>query len=334
MGRTVIDHGCRNQFLFNLALAYLKCGLELDSTYNLQLHICNMEEREIAGRTEILWEGKPVHVLHYCGPSRYKHPALRPPEAQTVHQVHQPRETVVDCFQRVEAMLPSERLKARRVKSILYSLTQIVDAERYLCIDADMLVLEDLTPVFTTLDVCPSTSILVARWQGVEKFTLGEQLRGACDGKPDDLVRILEDPGQELNYPFVVNDGLFAGRKEALVMVEATLRKMKSEVIAWGDGHSMRNEFLFNLALARIGCAVELDGAFNIQLFAQDVNLYQDGSRIVAQWRGKPAKVLHFCGGGRNKYPQWRGRFAARHGRGSDLTAHLMKRSEEDKRYL
>ena len=67
---------------------------------------------------------------------------------------------------------------------------------------------------------------------------------------------------------------------------------------------------MFNLALARLGCGVELDPAYNVQLHTQNVDLRWVGGRMEALWNGRKARVLHFCGVGRGKYPEWRNLFA------------------------
>ncbi len=67
----------RNQFIFNLALAHLKCGSELDAIYNLQLHVHDAELRDVNGRLEATWLGHAVCVLHFSGNGRRKYPEFR-----------------------------------------------------------------------------------------------------------------------------------------------------------------------------------------------------------------------------------------------------------------
>ena len=108
----------------------------------------------------------------------------------------------------------------------------------------------------------------------------------------------------EGNFDLPVNDGLFAGSRGALLALDGLLRRWPS-ASAWVDERRdicWRNQFVFNLALARLHCAVELDPVFNIQLNSQDVALSGDGEMpMSAHWRGQPVRVLHFNGGGRQK---------------------------------
>jgi hypothetical protein len=68
-----------------------------------------------------------------------------------------------------------------------------------------------------------------------------------------------------------------------------------------------RNQFLFNLALARNNCGVELSSAYNLQLNVNNARIVREAGRLRADWDGKPVAVIHFNGNGRNKCAEWRG---------------------------
>jgi predicted O-methyltransferase YrrM len=200
------------------------------------------------------------------------------------------------------------------VKSVLYSAARAVDAESFLCLDADMLVLGDLRPVFAALDACPPRSVLACREaNGEGETTLARALSEVYAGKPADLARITGRARGEGGYALVVNDGLFAARREALLAVDETIRGWEG-ARAWVDERAdvwWRNQFVFNLALARLGCGVELSGVYNVQLNSQDVEASVSAGRARAVWRGREARVLHFNGSGRRKHPELRGRYSA-----------------------
>jgi predicted O-methyltransferase YrrM len=198
-------------------------------------------------------------------------------------------------------------------KALLYSVARVVDAQQFLCLDADMLVLDDLRPIFAALDACPEGRILVCGEGGSGAFNhLGYAMKTIYGGVDADRRRLEITPEEEA-YPLVVNDGLFAGGRTALLALDGVIRAMP-QASAWTDGHERvwwRNQFIFNLALARLRCGVELDASYNIQLHTQDVDFWEDGARMRADWRGRTARVLHFSGGAKRKYPAWQGRFAA-----------------------
>jgi len=197
-------------------------------------------------------------------------------------------------------------------KAVLYSVARVVDARQYLCLDADMLVLGDLRPVFSALDACPEGSILACREGNNGSLDqLGKALPCVYGGNHSDLHR-LSISSEEAAYSLVVNDGIFAGGRAALLAVDGVIRAM-SNAAAWADDHRTvwwRNQFVFNLALARLGCGVELDSSYNVQLHAQDVQIRQEGARVRAEWQGRQVRVLHFSGGAKRKYAEWQGLFA------------------------
>jgi predicted O-methyltransferase YrrM len=201
-------------------------------------------------------------------------------------------------------------------KAVMYSIAYAVDAQQFICLDADMLVLGDLRPVFGAIDACPPGSILAVRegngrgWHGFQN--LSHALKSVYGGKESDFRKLLSNPNGEGDYTLVVNDGLFAGSREALLGLDNTIRSMP-HAVQWTDERRdiwWRNQFVFNLALAQMKCGVELDPVYNVQLNSHDVEISEVDGRLQADWFGRVARVLHYNGLGRNKNPEWRGRFS------------------------
>jgi len=194
------------------------------------------------------------------------------------------------------------------VKAVLYSIARVIRAEQYLCLDADAVVLGSLAPLFAALDAAPAGSILVCREANHSgPYKLADALLHTSFGSPLDLRRILGQVNGEGEYPLVVNDGMFAGTAAALCAVDGVMRRMP-QAIAWMEERRRvcwwRNQFLFNLALARLHCGVEVDGRSNVQLHTQDVQVGGEDRNVRVSWRGRPVRVLHCCGVGKQKYPQ------------------------------
>lgn len=200
-------------------------------------------------------------------------------------------------------------------KAVLYSVARVVPAHRFLCLDADTFVLGDLTPFFGALDVCKPVTILASREGNSDGYRdLQHVLEHAYGGTLADFQDIVGDASNgEARYPLVVNDGVFAGSRGALLALDATLRAMPG-ARAWLDKRpdvSWRNQFLFNLVLARLGCGVELDPTCNIQTHTSEVAVGDTAVRPDVSWQGRPVRILHTSGGGRGKYPQLRGIYGA-----------------------
>lgn len=198
-------------------------------------------------------------------------------------------------------------------KALLYSAALVINAQQFLCLDADMLVLGDIRPVFTAIDACPPGSILVCReGNGHGLHNLEHAFQTVYWGSRTDWQQVFDASPEEAAYPLVVNDGLFAGSRAAFLALDGIIRAMPGAA-AWIDQHRhnwWRNQFVFNLALARLRCGVEIDPAYNVQLHMQEVEITDQHGRMRAAWHGRPVRVLHFCGAGRHKYPEWRNRFA------------------------
>ncbi|MDQ3917701.1 MAG: NPCBM/NEW2 domain-containing protein [Acidobacteriota bacterium] len=197
-------------------------------------------------------------------------------------------------------------------KAVMYSAAHFIDAEQYLCLDADMLVLGSLRPVFAALEACPRGSIFACREgmnKGLKRLGLAlEQIYGG--GEAD--AELLGMTPEELAYPLVVNDGLFAGGRAALDALDAVIRSMP-RAIEWVDAHphySWRNQFVFNLALARLDGGMELDSSYNVQLHVSDVRFEDGPAGVRAEWGGRPARIVHFSGASKRMHPEWQGRFA------------------------
>src|SRR5262249_47289671 len=190
----------------------------------------------------------------------------------------------------------------------------VIDAEKYLCLDADMLVLGDLSPLFDALHAFPAGSILACREANDQgEGNLGAALQHTYYSKHADLDRLLPHANGEANYSLVVNDGLFSASRSALLALDGVIRSMP-QAASWVDeGRTFcwwRNQFIFNLGLARLKCGIALDDAWNVQLHTSDVTILAEGNRVRAHWQGRPVRVLHFCGKGRSKYPHCRGLYA------------------------
>jgi hypothetical protein len=195
------------------------------------------------------------------------------------------------------------------VKSVLYSSGLATAAERYVCLDADVLVLHSLRPLFDAVSVFPVGSVLAAREaNGVKTMNVREAVSAIYAGRETDLRWIMGSVNGEPDYPLVVNDGVFAASRDALFALDGTIRRWPG-ARDWTDQYRdnwWRNQFVFNLALAHLRCGVETDGACNVQLHSQEVRRREGDGRAL--WRGRAPKIMHFNGWGREKYRDWRER--------------------------
>lgn len=191
-------------------------------------------------------------------------------------------------------------------KALLYTAARVIPARRFVCVDADMIVFTDLDPLFTAIDTCVPGSLLVCREANDHRYTdLAHILRTAYQGGSPSFF----DPGSPLaSYPLVVNDGLFAGDREALLALDQAVRGLPG-AIDWVDENpaiDWRNQFVFNTAIAGLGNVVELDPTWDVQLHAQQVEVADAAGQPVARWGDRYVRVLHFCAPAKHLHPELR----------------------------
>jgi predicted O-methyltransferase YrrM len=223
----------------------------------------------------------------------------------------------IDCARiasKYKAVLIPCRSRARvnpMSKAILYSVARVAEADQYLCLDGDMLILGSLFPVFSALEACPEGSILAVReGNGHRLHNLDYALTNVYGGTHEDQQRFFG--ASEGAYSLVVNDGIFAGSRPGLLALDGAIRGIQGAASWIDQRHDIwwRNQFIFNLALAGLRCGVELDGSYNVQLHVQDVQMRRAPTGVEAEWHGRRVRVLHLSGAGRRKYPQWQGLYA------------------------
>jgi len=201
------------------------------------------------------------------------------------------------------------------IKSILYSVAHVVDADTYLCLDVDTRILNEIRSLFGALEVCRSDAVLVAR-DGLTFQDLADVLVRAYGGQVDDLRRLCSGPCEDVaRYPLVVNDGVFAARRETLIALDRAVRDMP-EAVAWIDEDgpaTLRNQFLFNLFLAQHDCAVKLDRRFNAQYHDPDAKLVEGASGLQATVQGGTAHIVHLTTPqGKREFLRWEKSFRGR----------------------
>lgn len=201
-------------------------------------------------------------------------------------------------------------------KAAVYSAARAVEAKRYLCLDADVLVLGSLEPLFAAIDALPPRSVLAARESnGRDCRDLGEAVAHefVYRGQRSDIEEIVGRRDGLAGYPLVVNSGVVAASREAMLAVDASVRSMPGarKWVEEAPHLGWREQFVFNLALAQLDCGVELDSSFNLQLHTTDPSVRISAGRPVASWHGRPVRILHLNGGGRYRHAEVQGRYAA-----------------------
>jgi hypothetical protein len=206
-------------------------------------------------------------------------------------------------------VLPLRALRAPGpcLKGALYSLAAVVPARQYLLLDADVLVLGEIGPLFDRLDGEPEGSTLLAREGPVDRpRPLAEGLVAVHRATPAEVESLCPDVASRTRT-FCVNDGVVLAGREALAGLDCAVRAHPAWV-AWGQARRdvrWRQKGVLNLALATAGRAVELDALDNFQLNTDSVQEDRSTGFLRALSSALPVRVLHFNGLGRRLWHRW-----------------------------
>ncbi|MGL5096495.1 MAG: hypothetical protein ACRDD1_12955, partial [Planctomycetia bacterium] len=133
-------------------------------------------------------------------------------------------------------VIPCHPLKPMSVaaKAVMYSAAHVIRSQRLICLDADMIVLDDLRPVVAAVDAAPVGSILVCR-ERCWAADLGTTIRTIYGGTREELNRMVAGSGEvEAGYPLIVNDGMYAGAAPAVRALDDLVRGLY-EAAEWMD---------------------------------------------------------------------------------------------------
>ncbi len=218
------------------------------------------------------------------------------------------------------------------IKAAMYAAAEIIEADYYLCLDVDTLILQSLRPLFEQMQNVAAHKILCARdanghyhWANMDfgVATIGEYLAAVYDlwlPKFEKHAARLGAPLSQVEY--VVNDGVFGGSRAAMLQLSKTLRDWMPRERAFLDAHPIRNQLLFNLALAKNGAFARLNDLYNVQVHAVQENLEARGTAkgtakctversLVWHHPDGPIypAILHFTGYTKNEFPELQKQF-------------------------
>ena len=201
----------------------------------------------------------------------------------------------VRCFSR-------ERLDAS-VKGAVYSCARWIKATHIVAMECDMVAIESLEPLWTTIEQADKCTMAGCRPQAFrERLNTLQWVINSERQQPT----ALEWLGEER---FAFNGGLMAGDYAAWQKLDELLTGLGEFGFVFLDGGMKRTygeECLMNWAVNRLN-RIELHPGWNVQFFttARDrwLTTLHRGGRRVYECHSFPANVLHFMGGVRSGRP-------------------------------
>lgn len=164
------------------------------------------------------------------------------------------------------------------IKMLVYSIHKIVDANKYIFLDADLLVLDSLQPLFDSIDDFPKDDCLgicsdqYFAWTNNFVSAYNGSLYG---GKTKELKKLLGDRFDLIeNYPHIVNTGVMIGTKKSFAKLYDTILSIPG-LVEWSTTGFLREQIIVNIALALEKNEYILDQSYNRQLAIRTVLSYE-----------------------------------------------------------
>lgn len=197
------------------------------------------------------------------------------------------------------------------MKNATYMAPYIVYADYYIYLDGDMIILSELNPIFNNIASLSPKNIYACLEYGVpSNKTLGDLLisnEHPYYALPEDADFLKMTPIEKASKQ-VINGGVIAGSRRAMLGLETTMKAMMPQSAIWESVNpdvKWREQAIINIAAIRHGGLVILRPTLNVQLLhATDTAIHAEG-KLFAVYGDAPVDILHFNGTpGKDRYIQ------------------------------
>ena len=163
-------------------------------------------------------------------------------------------------------------------KAVSFSVAKFIDAEKYIILDQDMILCDDFDLLLDEVKKANDGQILICKDAHTEGITFGEIICSswsAYEGSSK-CQYILNLSPQEFQSELIINSGLIAGNKKALLALDDSMRRILPNSLFYleeNKSNAMREQSLVNLALIRYGNYKEIHKKFNLQAIWEEFEL-------------------------------------------------------------
>jgi hypothetical protein len=190
------------------------------------------------------------------------------------------------------------------VKGVIYSASRFIEAKQFLALEADVLIIGSIQPLWSLVDVVWQEMLLGVRPTANEGRM--RMVEVGMDQKLGDIKYITGN--QNFDGTFWFNGGVLAGNRAAFSLLDKKLRDLAPYSILWMEGGPQyRDELLMNLSLCLLNNATEFSASFNQQFSSPDRRIWVttreavDGMQYFQE--GELGRILHFISFGRGILP-------------------------------
>lgn len=197
--------------------------------------------------------------------------------------------------------IANKQVQAIYHKPSTYSIAKIINANIYIIIDVDMICTSDINLLVERIESNNPESISVCKDAHTEGLTFGDLIIAEWSAYKGSVANkhMLRLTPKELSSPLIINSGVIAGKKKAILGVEDTMRRlMPSSIFYLNDKISepVREQALMNLSMIKYGEVELLHKKYNLQVLWEELNFEYDGKNIKAFSEDFEPCFAHFNG--------------------------------------
>lgn len=182
-----------------------------------------------------------------------------------------------------------------------YCVAKFINAEIYCILDVDIICVSDISNLIERIENNSNTSISVCKDSHTEGLSYGDLVVSewsAYKGTNKDKI-ILNLSPHEINSSLIINSGVIAGKKKAILGIEDTLRRLMPRSLFYLNeniNNPVREQSLMNLAMIKYKDVEILHKKYNLQLLWEEVEVNFDGKEIQAKSEQFEPCLIHFNG--------------------------------------
>lgn len=182
-----------------------------------------------------------------------------------------------------------------------YCVAKLINADIYCILDVDMICASDISNLIERIESNSNTSISVCKDSHTEGLCYGDLVMSewsAYKGSNRDGITLQLKPN-EINSSLIINSGVIAGKKKAILGIEDTLRRMMPSSLFYLNQNlnvPVREQALMNLAMIRYSDVEVLHKKYNLQVLWEEVEINFDGKEINANSEEFEPCLVHFNG--------------------------------------
>ena len=184
-------------------------------------------------------------------------------------------------------------------KASLFSIAKFINSNKYLLIDVDIVTTKDVKEIFDLIE--DEETLYVTRDAHTEGLTFGEIVTepwSAYEGTPK-CKDILKLTPEECASELILNSGVIAGHRKAILGLESELFKMLPLSKFYFNENAdcgLREQSVVNLATIRYEQYEILPKKYNLQVLWEEIILKQDNEKITAVSEDFEPLFVHFNG--------------------------------------